>query len=137
MSELAISGVVGFASLVCVALGWRTPNGRRLLIVLGALVNLTMASAHTEQARLLSWSVCGALIAIGLLTSRRENWRNPSVLLSGLALIFVAASYFSTDAPATVQRGLLILLGVTTALAILSSLTFVARLMRTDTTRRA
>lgn len=136
MSELAVSIGVGLATLAFVALGWRAANTRRLLLVVAILVNLGMAQAVADQARLVSWSVSGTLILAGLLTSRREHWRNVALPLLGLAVALLAASYFATDAPAGVQRGLLIALGVTTGLALLSSLITVIRLMRADLTQR-
>lgn len=140
MNELAMSGVIGLASLVCVALSWRAPNSRRLLLAVATLVNFLAGASlpsEADQARLVSWSVCGALIAIGMIMTRREHWRGPSLILWGLVLVLLAASYFLTDVPATLQLGLLIALAVTTGLALLSSLLLVIRLARTDKTQRA
>jgi hypothetical protein len=140
MSAVTISIVVGIASLACVALSWRTPITRHVVLTLAGLVNLGLGqllSAQSDQARWVSLSVAGTLIVVAILRSKREHWRGPTLFLWGLVLVFLAASYFLMDAPAILQRGLLIALSATTGLAILSSLILLRRLMRADTSQRA
>lgn len=139
MNEVIMSGVLAVSSVAGVALSWRTPSSRRLIIVLAILANLLAAAAmprEAVEARLLSWSIGGTLIAIGVLTSSRAHWRGMSPILWTLAGCLLGVFYFLRDAPPLVGRGALIALCVTAGLAVVTSLILIRRLVEDDSAQK-
>jgi hypothetical protein len=137
MNELAVSVLFGAASVACVALSWRASSVRRLVLTLAIVGNLGMAqlwSSRADQARVVSWSVSGMLIVVGMLISRRQDWRAAPLIPWGLVAVLLAASCFLTDIPSSLQLALLIALAVTNGVALLLSLIYLAKLIRRDKT---